>query len=397
MYVYLFFVPTVHDVVSETHIYDCENMIYFDNAATSAYKPFSVKKAILRELNHSANPGRSSHAASLRAAMIVSDCREEIQRRFFSGNVIFTKNCTEALNLAIFGCPKKGAVVTTVFEHNSVLRPLKKTCDENHRELRVVSPENGDIVLPLLRAIKNDAKLVVVTAMSNVTGGCFPVAEIAKKVKERSDALIVVDMAQAAGHVRVDLSDVDLCAFAGHKGLLGPQGTGFLLCRERVALTPLLYGGTGSHGMSLTQPFDLPDGQEAGTLNTVGIAGLREGIKFVYDRFDVLNKRREKVFNALTDGLRFIRNIRVLAAENGIVTMNFASLDCAEGADRLDQYGVCVRAGLHCAPLAHKYLGTLPEGAIRFSVGVDNTVSEVETALEVVEKIAHTRPVSGIY
>lgn len=370
-------------------------MIYFDNAATSFYKPFSVKKAVLHELNHCANPGRSGHSASLRAAMVVAECREEIQKRFFPGNVIFTKNCTEALNLAIFGSAS-GSVVTTVFEHNSVLRPLKKLCDANHRELRIVSPEK-DILTPLVRAIKKDTKLVVITAMSNVTGCCFPIDEIAKEIKKRSDALILVDMAQAAGHIRLKLTDVDMCAFAGHKGLLGPQGTGFLLCREGIDLSPLLYGGTGSHSLLLTQPNALPDGLEAGTLNTPGIAGLREGIKYAYERFDALEKHRKKVFDALRNGMKQIRGVRVLAAENGILTMNFLSLDCSEGADRLNRYGICVRSGLHCAPFAHKYLGTLPYGAIRFSVGANNTVSDAEAALEAVEKIAHERPDHDIY
>lgn len=365
-------------------------MIYFDNAATSRFKPFSVKKAVLYELTHSANPGRSSHAESLRAATVVEDCRNAIRERFFDGNVIFTKNCTEALNLAIIGTEPKGNVVATVYEHNSVLRPLTELKKKTGTEIRFVDPKN-DCVSSILRAVTKDTSLVVVTAMSNVTGKMFDVAKIAKEVKKKSRSLVLVDMAQAAGHEEVNLTDVDLCAFAGHKSLLGPQGTGFLLSRYDVPLSARIYGGTGTSSLRLEHPNVLPDGLEAGTLNTVGIAGLRAGIEYVAHHSDKMRSRCNSVFSALAAGLQEIKGVTVIAANNGIVLMNFDRLECTDGADRLDRYGICVRAGLHCAPLAHRTLGTLPYGAIRFSAGCDNTLTEVEKTLEAIEKILNNR------
>ncbi|MBR1746930.1 MAG: aminotransferase class V-fold PLP-dependent enzyme [Clostridia bacterium] len=372
-------------------------MIYFDNASTSRFKPTSVIRAVKKELCHSANPGRGSHDESLRAASTVESCREEIKRRFFDGNVVFTKNCTEALNLAIKGLCLKGNVVTTIYEHNSVLRTLKALSLDKHIELRIVSPEKGDIASPLLRSVTSDTSLVVITAMSNVTGETPDVSAITKAIKNKTDCLVMVDMAQAAGHIDVNLSDVDLCAFSGHKSLHGPQGTGFLLSKYEIPIRALILGGTGSSSLSLMQPDSIPDGLESGTMNTPGIAGLQKGILYTMTHFESLYQKRDKVFRSLKLGLSEIRGANIIAANNGIILVNFPGMDCGDGADRLNQYGICVRAGLHCAPLAHRYLRTLPYGAIRFSVGVDNTLSDAEITLNAIENILHNRSDFHIY
>ncbi|MGN1041997.1 MAG: aminotransferase class V-fold PLP-dependent enzyme, partial [Christensenellales bacterium] len=256
-------------------------MIYLDNAATTRFKPTAVKCAVLRELCRPANPGRSSHDESIRAGILVEKCRDEIKKRFFDGNVVFTKNCTEALNLAIFGSNPSRQVVATVYEHNSVLRPLKKLADDGKITLKLIdhSDENS-----LLRALRTPTSLVVMTAMSNVTGKAFDISSLSKLIKSESDAKILVDCAQSAGHVKTDLTYVDMCAFAGHKSLHGPQGTGFLLLRDDVRLTARLLGGTGTSSLDIRHPNTIPEGMEAGTLNTPGIAGLYEGIKWTMNR-----------------------------------------------------------------------------------------------------------------
>ncbi len=366
-------------------------MIYIDNAATTRFKPFKARTAAIKEMRLSANPGRSSHAASLRSAFIVEECREVINENFFRGNVIFTKNCTEALNLAIFGCEPCGQVITTSFEHNSVLRPLKFLADAGKIKLTVITPDkSGKIDSALSAALKRPTGLVVLSGMNNTTGRVSDIDRLSKIVKTSSNAKILVDMAQAAGHVKFDFSDVDMCAFAGHKSLHGLQGTGFLLTKPNVKLKARILGGTGTSSLNIEHPNDMPDGMEAGTLNTVGIAALKESIRWTHANFDRINSKIDKLTKILKDGLNEVPKLTVYAAEHGIVLCNFLNSDCAGIADLLNaEYGICVRSGLHCAPLAHKSLGTLPYGAIRFGIGFNNTVTDIEKCIEAMEEISH--------
>lgn len=366
-------------------------MIYIDNAATSRYKPYKACIAAVKEIKRSANPGRSSHSASMRSALIVEECREAINNNFFAGNVIFTKNCTEALNLGIFGTAPTGQVITTTNEHNSVLRPLKHLADEGKINLTIISPDkNGRIDASLANALKRKTSLVVLGAMSNVTGCAADISALAKKIKSVSDAKILVDMAQAAGHLKIDFSDVDMCAFAGHKSLHGLQGTGFLLTKPNIGLKALIFGGTGTSSLNIEHPNDIPDGMEAGTLNTVGIAALKEGINWTFKNFDKINAKIQRLTKALEEGLRGIPNLKLYSSENGIVLCNFSNSDCAGVADILNaDYGICIRSGLHCSPLAHRVLGTLPYGAIRFSIGFNNTMSDIEKCVEAMEEISN--------
>lgn len=365
-------------------------MIYLDNSATSRYKPLCVKTAVARELFNSANPGRGSHKASLRIALIVEECRELIQKTYFRGNVVFTKNCTEALNLGIFGVRPDKQVITTVYEHNSVLRPLKFLSDEGKIKLTVLEPNGkGNFEPALLKALKTPTSLVVVTAMSNVTGFAPDAETIADVVKKNSDAKILIDMAQAAGHLKFDCKNVDMCAFAGHKSLHGPQGTGFLLCKKNIRLRPLILGGTGTSTLSLRHPNDVPDGMEAGTINGLGIAGLLRGIEWTEKNFNKIRGKISELENRLRAGLERIKGVKIYACENGIVLCNFPGLSSETAADILsEKYGVCVRGGLHCAPLAHRFSGTLPGGAVRMSLGCDNTPGDVDGAVEAAREIA---------
>lgn len=365
-------------------------MIYLDNAATTRFKPFKVKLAALNEMNKSANPGRSSHAASMRAALTVEECREEIRTRFFDGNVVFTKNCTEALNLAIFGSDLKNQVITTSYEHNSVLRPLKYLADKGKIKLTILTPDNnGSIDNSLKEALKYPTSLVAVSAMSNISGSAFDIAKLASVIKNDSDAKILVDMAQAGGHIGVNLQNADMCAFAGHKSLHGIQGTGFLLLKRGVTLKARNLGGTGTSSLSIEHPNDIPDGMEAGTLNTVGIAALREGIKWTMDNFEKIKRKTDRLTKELYTGFKDISGLKIHACGNGIILCNFTKITSSDAADLLNsEYGICVRSGLHCAPLAHKTFGTLPYGAIRFSLGYNNNASDVDKCLVAMENIA---------
>ena len=357
-------------------------MIYLDNAATSRYKPFRVKRAVLKEINRSANPGRSSHDESIRAGIIVENCREEIKKRFFDGNVIFTKNCTEALNLGIFGTLPSRQVITSVYDHNSVLRPLKKLADDGKISLKIIDFADEK---SLLNALKTPTSLVVFTAMSNVTGKTYDVNSIAKTIRLKSDAKILVDMAQAAGHAKTDLSYVDMCAFAGHKALHGVQGSGFLLARKNVSLSARIFGGTGTSSLNISHPNIIPDGMEAGTLNTPAIAGLREGIKWTYDNFDRLKKKIDLMTDAFFDELKAMDKVTLYAANNGVILFNIKNVSPDAVADFLNsKYKIAVRSGLHCSPLAHKALGTSPYGAVRISLGACNGEKDVITTVNAI-------------
>jgi len=361
-------------------------MIYLDNAATSRYKPFAVKAAVWRELNNSANPGRSSHYASIRAGETVEACREIISEKICGGNVVFTKNCTEALNLGIFGVNPKNQVITTVYEHNSVLRPLKELAESGAITLTVIDHSDETA---LINALRRPTSLVVMTAMSNVTGKSFDIGNLSKIIKAKSDAKILVDMAQAAGHVKPDLRYVDMCAFAGHKSLHGVQGTGFLSVKNGTNLQARILGGTGTSSLSIRHPNTIPDGMEAGTLNTPGIAALKEGVKWTYKNFDAINNNIKEVSNVIYEGLKCIEKVTVYSCANGIILFNIEGVPSEKTADYLNEkHKIAVRSGLHCAPLIHKKIGTSPFGAVRISIGADNTVKQGEkTALAVQDAV----------
>lgn len=363
-------------------------MIYLDNSATSRYKPFMVKVACLREIYHSANAGRSSHAASLRAAVKIEETRTTICKHFFDGNVVFTKNCTEALNLAILGSKLSKQVITTIYEHNSVLRPLKHLEKTGKITLKILSPDSSGLINPLLLALSAPTSMVAITAMSNALGLSLPVEEMAKIVKEKSNAQVLVDMAQAAGHLQLDYSNIDIIASAGHKSLHGLQGTGFLLAKKHISLSPLILGGTGISGLSLDPPLIIPDSLEAGTANTVGIASLNEGIKWTMKHSKELHAKYKKLQKLLVDELKQMPKIIIYGAENGVILFNIDKMPSSEVGDILsNDYGICIRSGLHCAPLVHVHLGTHTSGAVRVSIGANNTTRDIEKLLSAITEI----------
>lgn len=376
-------------------------MIYLDNAATTMPKPRIVSKAVIAAVEHFGNPGRSGHPASLEAGRAIFECREELSGFFHVKDPIrfvFCLSCTDALNEAIKGMlPEGGHVVTTAMEHNSVLRPLHTMKERQAISLSIVYPKADGYIVPedIAREINGRTKLVVVNHASNVTGAVQPAEAIAALCYKRGVPLLV-DGAQSAGCVPVNLSAVgmDLFAFPSHKGLLGPQGSGALYIRESCAPLPLREGGTGSMSLVLTQPPDMPDRYESGTPPTPAIAGLLAGTHYVRENLNSIISTENKLTGELWEGLKGIGGVALYGPPPGkprvgVVSFNIGDLDASTVADALsEEYGVACRAGLHCAPLAHRSLGTEHRGAVRFSIGPFNTSEDIRSAVKAVYQIA---------
>lgn len=365
-------------------------MIYLDNAATSYPKPPQVLQAMHGVMEKfGANPGRGGHPLALRAGRVVEACRNAAASLLGAGSpehVIFTHSCTESLNLAISGTLHKGdEVICSHQEHNAVMRVLDRYVSRGEVTVRVLRPDSRGYIEPdtLRRAISPKTALVVLCHASNVTGVIQPAAELGKTCRDHGIPFLV-DAAQTAGVLDVTLESLcaDMIAMPGHKGLMGPHGTGLLVLRDGVLPQPLILGGTGSASESVSQPEMLPDRYESGTANLPGIAGLLAGLAFVrryrpqiYEYEHALNLR-------LRSQLEEIRGLRVLgdAPGVGITSIVPPDGDSSALADALGLSGVAVRGGLHCAPSIHAWLGTMRSGAVRFSVGPYNTEAEIDDA-----------------
>lgn len=377
--------------------------IYFDNAATSSPKPQAVLDEMLRAMTqYNANPGRSGHAAALEAARCVYDTRKILSELLHAKEdscIAFCFNCTDALNLAVKGLVTRGDhVISTMLEHNSVLRPLSELSSRSQIALTLVSPQPDGMIHPrdIEKAIRKNTKLIAVTHASNVTGAIQPVAAIGE-VARRYGIPFLIDGAQALGAMPVDVNRLscDMYAFPGHKSLLGPQGTGGLYIRKGLELRPLREGGTGTDSDSMLQPSDPPECYESGTVNLPGIAGLKKGVQYVMENQSRIMMHERELVSALYEGLSKLQGITVYspgeeAARAGIVSFNLGDLSSSELADALSRRGIAVRGGLHCAPGAHRVLGTLRRGAVRASIGHASTFDEVELFLQVVHEIINT-------
>jgi cysteine desulfurase family protein len=371
-------------------------MIYFDNAATGGFKPNAVYETAENTIRYlSSNPGRSGHRLSVTGAKIISDCRQAFAD-FFGGNsdrVIFTKNCTEALNYAIFGYIKKGDhIITTVYEHNSVLRPLHALSNRGVISLDIVAPVDGNgIIKGILEKINQNTSLIITTAVSNVTGESLPVSEIGKIAKEYG-LKYIVDGAQAGGHLPLNLKtdNISMLALAGHKGLYGIMGSGVLLLDEQTELTPLIYGGTGSESFNLDQPDCYPDRLESGTLNLPAIASLGEGVRYAYGNMDNFGALLFERTEYLIDGITALNGAKCYSKPNrvGIVAFEVDGFSSEDLADVLNQrFDIAVRAGLHCAPLMHKYLKTDKNGLVRVSLSVQNSARELDFFIRALNEV----------
>ena len=376
-------------------------MIYLDNAATTLYKPNEVylrSNEVFRLF--SANSGRSGHKAALKAAEIVMQTRAAAAE--FLGiknieNIVFTFGCTDALNIAIKGLFYPGDhIITTAYEHNSVLRPLEYLKNTIDIEYSILFPEENGNISPLQieNAIKENTKAVIVNYVSNVTGQVQNIRGISEICKKYG-LLFLVDGAQAAGTQELHAQNmgIDYICCAGHKGLYGPQGIGILAINDRSPLPrPLRHGGTGSHSLELIQPKEMPEYLESGTLATQNIAALEKGILFVQENRSKILRHEQELAQLLRDGLADIPGIKIYSPskmQSGVVAFNIRENDSALVADLLDkQYSIASRGGFHCAPMVHKYLGTETQGAVRLSLSVFNTKKEILTTINAVSEIA---------
>lgn len=377
-------------------------MIYFDNAATSWPKPPTVRAALDGYFGEAGgNPGRSGHRMSVAAARIVESAREALAELFNAhdpSRIVFTHNATHALNLAIQGLLRPGHhVVTTGMEHNSVMRPLRHYEGLGVEITVVACTPDGRLDLEAVRrAIRRDTRLLVTTHASNVAGTINPVADLAALARE-AQIPYLVDAAQTAGAIPIDVQalGVDLLAFTGHKALLGPTGTGGLYVREGLALTPLMRGGTGSDSAHEIQPEFLPDAYESGTLNLAGIAGLGAAARFLLEiGIEAVRAHEHKLIAEFLAGASEISGLtfygpKDAAFQCGLASFNIEGALPSEVGLILDQsFGIMSRTGLHCAPSAHRTLGTFPTGTVRFSFGWFNTAAEVQKGLEALREIA---------
>jgi cysteine desulfurase family protein len=383
------------------------NIIYFDNAATSWPKPPETIAAMQNYLqNIGANPGRSGHRLSIEAARIIFDTREKLAQLFNISDplrIVLTRNATEALNIAIFGFLKAGDhVITSGMEHNSVMRPLR-AMEARGVGISVIPCDIDGLIDPqnIVKAIKKNTKAIFITNASNVTGTVMPVYDIGR-IARKHGFVLCVDAAQTAGCYTIDVEEmnIDLLAFTGHKSLLGPTGTGGLYIREGLEkrIEPICVGGTGSRSEVEEQPDFMPDRFEAGTPNTVGIAGLRAGVDFVLSKgVAQIKDREEKLVNMFIDGVSDLSGIILYGQKSverraPVVSFNIAGMDPAAIALELDeQFGIMSRSGLHCAPAAHKTIGTYPMGTVRFSFSYFNTEEQIISSIEALRKICKSR------
>jgi cysteine desulfurase family protein len=375
--------------------------IYLDNAATSFPKPSQVIEAVEKTLRlNAANPGRGGHQLSLQAGRLVMECRETVARFFGiddSSRIAFTANATEAINLGLFGLLLPGdRVVTTSMEHNAVVRPLRALSDQGVEVVRVMADSLGFVDPQAIReACIAGTRLLMMNHCSNVTGTLQAIEQIGPWCRQQG-ILFMVDAAQSAGvfPINVETMAIDLLAVPGHKSLLGPPGTGFLYVRNGLDLRPLLYGGTGNFSQSATQPAEMPERLESGTLNTIGLAGLKAGIEFIESvGLDHIRSHEQNLLRRLIEGLSLLDDVtlygpRGSAQHGGALSFNVKNMDPSMLGFRLDhEYDICCRVGLHCAPEVHGSIGTLPEGTVRLSPGYFNTSDDIETTLMAIRAI----------
>ena len=378
-----------------------EKLIYLDNAATTLHKPPQVAEAVKEAILTAGNAARGAHGASMQASRTVFETRQKLARLLGcpqADHVVFTANSTMALNIAIQGIlsPEDHAI-STALEHNSVLRPLYALQEQGMGLDFVRADRQGNIryedFAPLFRP---NTKAVVCTHASNLTGNMLDIARIAEIAHEHG-ALLIVDASQTAGTVPIDMTalGVDVLCFTGHKGLMGPQGTGGLCIRPGVDIRPLLRGGSGIHSFDRHQPEAYPTRLEAGTLNSHGIAGLDAAADYLLEvGVEAIRQKEQALMRQFYEGVRHIDGVTIYgdfspSQRAAIVALNIRDYDSAEIADVLSaDYGIATRPGAHCAPRMHEALGTVQQGAVRFSFSAFNTEEEIDAAIAAVTELA---------
>ncbi len=382
-----------------------QNNIYFDNAATTFPKPSSVIEAVINYMTKvGANPGRSGHKMAMESGQIIFKARKNISRFFGVKNpmnVIFGFNATDSLNLAIKGVLTHGDhVITSSMEHNSVIRPLKRLEQDGIITLTILEGNEQGVLSTddLGTAIKQETKAIIINHMSNVTGIVQPIKVIGEFCREKG-IVFIVDCAQSAGIIPIDLNEdnIDIIAFAGHKGLYGPTGTGGMVISDSFngnKIRSLKEGGTGSLSDKIIQPDFLPDKLESGTLNVAGIAGLSKGIEYISSLTNgvnsILDHKKELQEYFISTAEKEIERFRSYSPKDvpGVVSFRVGNISVSEITDRLsEEFGIMSRQGLHCSPLAHQRIGTFPEGTVRFGFSIFNTVSEIDQTVEALRTI----------
>lgn len=376
-------------------------MIYWDNAATTYPKPLPVQREVRLSMSaYGGNPGRGGHQLSMASAEQVYECREAVARFFGLSDptgVIFMPNCTTALNTVVHGVMRDGGrVIVSDLEHNAVWRSVNALRGQPRVDVAAWSPDEDEIVENFRRAIRADTRLIVCTHASNVFGVTFPIRKLAA-LAHRYGILLCVDAAQTAGVLPIDMQtdDIDYLCVAAHKGLYAPMGMGLLLCRERERVPSLIQGGTGSYSMLANQPDELPERLESGTPNLLGICGLRAGLQFVE------RQGRERIYKhelsllklvhqrlSGTQGVQLYTETPTVGDTAAALSVTVNGLSPEEVARELDAHGVAVRAGLHCAPLAHRRFGTLPFGTVRLAPSAFSTHEEAEIICKLFHQIA---------
>lgn len=376
-------------------------MIYLDNAATTMQKPEEVIEAVVQAMHSMGNAGRGAHSASLEASRTIYDTRE-LLCRFFGGTdprrLVFTSNSTESLNIAIKGLFEPGDhVITTMLEHNSVLRPLYEM-EKRGVELTIIPADKKGVIdySDIEKAIRLNTKAVVCTHGSNLTGNLVDIERIGK-ITRKNGLLLVVDASQTAGVFPIDVEkmQIDVLCFTGHKGLLGPQGTGGMYVREGIQIRPLKSGGSGVQTYSKSHPAEMPTALEAGTMNGHGIAGLHAAVEYIQRTgIDQIRKREQACMKRFYEGVIQVPGVKVYGDFDdmnrcAIVSLNIGDYDSSEVSDELlTEYRISTRPGAHCAPLMHEALGTVEQGAVRFSFSHFTTDEEVDTAIRAIRELA---------
>ena len=376
-------------------------MIYMDNAATTMHKPQEVIDAVVNAMNSMGNAGRGASEAALSASRVIYDTRDRLAELFGAEDarrIAFTSNSTESLNIAIKGSLNPGDhVITTVLEHNSVLRPLYEM-EKNGVELSIIRCDEKGMpdISQMEASIKENTKMLICTNGSNLTGNYVDVSVIGKMAHAHG-LMFVVDASQTAGvfPINVQEMNIDILCFTGHKGLMGPQGTGGMYVKSGVKIRPLLSGGSGIDSYNMHHPSQMPEALEAGTLNGHGIAGLRAALSFLErEGMERLRKRELELMRRFYNGVAEIPNVKVYGdfrtdRRAAIVSLNIGDYDSAEISDELSgRYGIVTRSGAHCAPLMHEALGTKIQGAVRFSFSHYNTEEEIDEAIRAVKELA---------
>lgn len=379
-------------------------MIYFDNAATTVWKPDSVAEAMLQALSSFGNAGRGSHDHALSAARTIYRTRALLSELFHGEGadcVAFCANATQALNTVIQGCLNpKDHVITDVMEHNSVLRPLYYMKKTHQIQLSVLGDAKEPFLTTekVLAAVRPDTKLLICTHASNLTGDMNPIRDLGRLCREKG-ILFVVDASQTAGIFPIDMQEmmIDAVCFTGHKSLMGPQGTGGICLRRAVKLRPLLMGGSGIDSYQKEHPESMPTALEAGTLNAHGIAGLFAALSYIrQEGADKLRKKEMELMWEFYDQVRTIPGITIYGSfenrekeRSPILSLNIRNMDSGYVSDILsEEYGILTRPGAHCAPLFHKILGTEKQGAVRFSFSHRNTADEIVQAVNALREIS---------